>query len=65
MSTEDDLLNDFFAEINSLPTPSLNTEPEKKKVINGVYLLISRMLLLPILVLSNAPIVFIYNCCDE
>ena len=31
MSTEEDLLNDFFAEINSLPTPSLSTEPEKKK----------------------------------
>ena len=33
MSTEEDLLNDFFAEINSLPTPSLSTEPEKKKVL--------------------------------
>ena len=33
MSTEEDLLNDFFAEINSLPTPSLSVEPEKKKVL--------------------------------
>jgi hypothetical protein len=32
MSAEDDLLNSFFAEINSLPTPASSEQPKVEEV---------------------------------